>query len=243
MTTRGNVVPICSRGSRIEIPARHERNLFHVTYSGLDEDLPFIDNRDRTLVAKEACVASALRAATSGVVVRRTAVTAITLTESPTEVHRGNPLEVVEHIATSHSCPFERTCEDELVIVVRGKWCDYQVSFTWMHDMEALHLACAFELKAPERSNAEIGHLIPMINAQMWGGHFEFWPADRLVVFRHTLVLSGGAQASGRQCEVLLSAALDAGEQYYSAFQFVAWASAGAREALEAAMFETAGEA
>jgi len=56
-------------------------------------------------------------------------------------------------------------------------------------------------------------------------------------------VLSGGAQASGRQCEVLLSAALDAGEQYYSAFQFVAWASAGAREALEAAMFETAGEA
>jgi hypothetical protein len=112
-----------------------------------------------------------------------------------------------------------------------------------MHDMEALHLVCAFELKAPERSNAEIGHLIPMINAQMWVGHFEFWPADRLVVFRHTLVLSGGAQASGRQCEVLLSAALDAGEQYYSAFQFVAWASAGAREALEAAMFETAGEA
>ena len=147
-------------------------------------------------------------------------MTAITLTEILTEVHRGNPLEVVEHIATSHSCPFERTCEDELVIV-----------------------ACAFELKAPERSNAEIEHLIPMINAQMWVGHFEFWPTDRLVVFRHTLVLSGGAQASGRQCEVLLSAALDAGEQYYSAFQFVAWASAGAREALEAAMFETAGEA
>jgi hypothetical protein len=40
-----------------------------------------------------------------------------------------------------------------------------------------------------------------------------------------------------------LSAALDACERYYSAFQFVAWAGAGAREALEAAMFETAGEA
>ena len=149
----------------------------------------------------------------------------------------------VEHLAASHFWPFERACEDEIVIVVRGKWADYQVAFTWMHDMEALHLACAFELKAPERSNTEIEHLIPMINAQMWVGHFEFWPTDRLVVFRHTLVLSGGAQASGRQCEVLLSAALDAGEQYYSAFQFVAWAGAGAREALEAAMFETAGEA
>jgi hypothetical protein len=160
-----------------------------------------------------------------------------------TEVHRGNPLEVVEHIATHRSWSFERSCEDELVIVVRGKWSDYQVSFAWMHDTEALHLACAFELKSPERSNAEIEHLIPMINAQMWVGHFEFWPTDGLVVFRHTLVLSGGAQVSGRQCEVLLSAALDVCERYYSAFQFVAWAGAGAREALEAAMFETAGEA
>jgi hypothetical protein len=35
----------------------------------------------------------------------------------------------------------------------------------------------------------------------------------------------------------------DACERYYSAFQFVAWAGAGAHEALETAMFETAGEA
>ena len=170
---------------------------------------------------------------------RRIAVTAMPLTE----VHHGNPLEVVEHMATRHLWPFERACDDELVIVVQGKWADYQVSFTWLCDIEALHLACAFELKAPERSNAEIEHLIPMINAQMWVGHFEFWPTDGLVVFRHTLVLSGGVQASGRQCEGLLSAALDVCERYYSAFQFVAWAGAGAREALEAAMFETAGEA
>jgi hypothetical protein len=159
------------------------------------------------------------------------------------EVHRANPLEVVEHMATSHVWAFERANDDELHIVMRGKWANYQVSFTWMYDIEALHLACAFELKAPERSNAEIEHLIPMINSQMWVGHFEFWPTERLVRFRHTLVLSGGVHASRRQCEVLLSAALDVCERYYSAFQFVAWAGAGAREALEAAMFETAGEA
>ena len=159
------------------------------------------------------------------------------------KVQRGNPLEVVEHMATTHLWSFERACEDELTIVVQGKWADYQVLFTWMYDIEALHLACSFEFQGPERNNAEIEHLIPMINAQMWVGHFEFWPTQGLVVFRHTLMLSGGVQASGRQCEVHLSAALDACERYYSAFQFVAWAGAGAREALEAAMFETAGEA
>ena len=45
------------------------------------------------------------------------------------------------------------------------------------------------------------------------------------------------------QCEALLSAALDASERYYPAYQFVVWAGKTAREALEAAVFETAGEA
>jgi hypothetical protein len=159
------------------------------------------------------------------------------------KVQRGNPLEVVEHMATTHLWSFERACEDELTIVVQGKWADYQVLFTWMYDIEALHLACSFEFKGPERNNAEIEHLIPMINSQMWVGHFEFWSTERLVIFRHALVLSGGVHPSHRQCEVVLSAALDACERYHSAFQFVARNGAGAREALEAAMFETAGEA
>src|SRR5262249_16025967 len=159
------------------------------------------------------------------------------------EVHPGNPLEVVEHLVTSHLWAYERDNDDELNVVVQGKWADYQVLLTWMNDIEALHLACSFESKGPERSNAEIGHLIPMINSQMWIGHFEFWPTERLVVFRHTLGLAGGMHASHRQCEVLLSAALDACERHHSAFQSVARNGAGAREALEAAMFETAGEA
>jgi hypothetical protein len=159
------------------------------------------------------------------------------------KVHRGNPLEVVERMATTHLWSCERACEDEVTIVVQGKWGNYRVSFTWMHDMEALHLACSFELKVPERNKAEVQHLVPMINTQMWLGHFDLWPTDGLVMFRHTLVLSGRVEASDRQCEVLLWAALDACERYYSAFQLAAWAGVGAREALAAAMLDTVGEA
>jgi hypothetical protein len=139
---------------------------------------------------------------------------------TPSEIHRGNPLEVVEHMATSHVWEFERASDDELNVVVQGKWANYQGLFTWMNDIEALHLACTFEFKGPERGNAEIEHLIPMINSQLWVGHFEFWPAESIVIFRHALLLSGGMHASAQQCEVLLSAALDACERYYSAFQF-----------------------
>lgn len=157
--------------------------------------------------------------------------------------NRGNPLEVVERMAATNDWSFERAGEDEITILVRGKWSDYQVSFTWMDDIEALHLACAFELKAPERSRAEVQQLATLVNEQLWVGHFDFWIQDGLVMFRHALVLAGGIEASGRQCEALLALALDACERYYPAFQFVVWAGKSARDALDAAMFETAGQA
>ena len=156
---------------------------------------------------------------------------------------RVNPLDVVERMAATNDWSFERAGEDEITILVRGKWTDYQVSYTWMFDIEALHLACAFELKVPERCRAEVAQLISLINEQMWIGHFDLWMKDGIVMYRHALVLAGGMTASGPQCEALLSTALDACERYFPAYQFVVWAGKTAREALDGAVFETAGEA
>src|SRR5450432_3894142 len=94
---------------------------------------------------------------------------------------RVNPLEVVERVAASNDWSFERAGEDEITILVRGKWADYQVSFTWMFDIEALHLACAFELKVPERRRIEVIELASLINEQLWVGHFDFWINDSII--------------------------------------------------------------
>jgi hypothetical protein len=88
-----------------------------------------------------------------------------------------------------------------------------------------------------------VQQLVAMVNEQMWVGHFDFWAQDNLLMYRHALVLAGGMAASGRQCEVLLSTALESCERYFPAFQYVLWAGRSAREALDAAMFETAGRA
>jgi hypothetical protein len=156
---------------------------------------------------------------------------------------RTNPLDIVERMARVNSWPFERTNESEVTLIVRGRWADYQISFSWMTGLEALHIACAFDMKVPDHNQPEVQKLIALINAQLWVGHFDLWFDDGMVMHRHSLVLSGGMEASERQCEVLLSSALDACERYYPAFQFVVWAGEGAREAMEAAMFETAGRA
>jgi hypothetical protein len=62
-------------------------------------------------------------------------------------------------------------------------------------------------------------------------------------MFRQALLLNGGADANDRQLECLLASAVDSCERYFPAFQFVIWAGKDAREALDAAMFETHGSA
>jgi hypothetical protein len=157
--------------------------------------------------------------------------------------HRNNPLEVVEHMASGNNWPFERAGEDEIALIVAGRWTEYQISFTWMREIEALHLACAFDMKVPEPRLPEVQQLVALINEQLWIGHFDVWMQNGVVMFRHALVLAGGVAASGRQCEAVLGSALDASERYYPAFQFVVWAGKSAREAMDSAMFETSGEA
>ena len=152
---------------------------------------------------------------------------------------RNNPLDVVEHMAAGNNWPFERAGEDEIALVVTGRWTNYQVSFTWMSEIEALHLACAFDMKVPELRLAEVQQLVALINEQMWIGHFDVWMQNGVVMFRHALVLAGGVAASGRQCEAVLASALDSCERYFPAFQFVVWAGKSAREAMDSAMFET----
>jgi hypothetical protein len=156
---------------------------------------------------------------------------------------RNNPLAVVEDIAADNNWSFERSGEDEVTIVSKGDWTDYQLSFTWMTEIEALHLACAFDMKIPKARRAEVQRLIAAINEQLWIGHFDIWTHTGMIMYRQALVLPGGITASTAQCESMLVGAIHACERYYPAFQFVVWAGKSATEAMSAAMFDTEGEA
>jgi hypothetical protein len=153
-----------------------------------------------------------------------------------------NPIDLVEQVAHRHNWAIDRTADDEVTLIVAGSWTDYHVSLNWREDLEALHLACAFDFKVPETRLAEVYRLIAQINEQLWLGHFDLWTQEGLIMFRQGLMLNG-ALATPPQCEALLKAALEACERYYQAFQFVVWAGKESREALVSTMFHTEGQA
>ena len=154
-----------------------------------------------------------------------------------------HPLDVIEMVAHDNEWAFERSGDNEIAISVSGRWAQYVVSYSWMEDCEALHIACAFDMKVARNRHSEVQKLVGLINEQLLMGHFDFWQREHVIMYRQSLLLAGGLDPTERQIEALLAGAVDACESYYSAFQYVVWSAQSARSALEAALFETAGNA
>ena len=155
----------------------------------------------------------------------------------------GNPVDLIEQIAASHDWSFDRSGDDEITVSVAGSWCDYNISLSWMGELEALHLACAFDFKIGDRRKSEVMELLSLVNEQLWLGHFDLWRTEGVIMYRNALLLTDGAEVAAGQLEALLGAAVDSCERYYQAFQFVIWAGKAPDEALSAVLFETHGEA
>jgi hypothetical protein len=154
-----------------------------------------------------------------------------------------NPLDIIERIAAYNRWSFDRNEEDEISISVGGGWSEYNIAFAWLAEVEALHVACAFDLKVPPARLTELASLVSLINEQLWIGHFDIWPNDGVIMFRHAILLAGGTELNGHQCQTVLASAVRACERYYQAFQFVAWAGKNGPEAIGTVLLETQGRA
>jgi len=152
-------------------------------------------------------------------------------------------VDLVEQIAASRDWTFDRSGEDEITVSIAGSFCDYNISISWMGELEALHLAAAFDFRVTDRRKTEIMRLLALVNEQLWIGHFDLWQAEGVIMYRSALLLSEGAEVNTAQLEGMLGAAVEACERYYQAFQFVIWAGKSPEEALSQVLFETLGEA
>jgi len=154
-----------------------------------------------------------------------------------------NPLDVLERMVEDNGWPFERSGRDELSLSVAGRWADHHFSFTWRDDLQSLHLSSALDMRVSDSvKRSAIAELLMYVNARLWIGHFDLWAEDGTVVYRHAMIFPD-AHASGTQCEALLNLALEACEHYYPAFQFVLWGGKSAKDAIDAAILECAGQA
>jgi hypothetical protein len=161
--------------------------------------------------------------------------------DTPAVVH--NPLDIVEEIVTANEWPFERSNDDELVVEIGGRWCDYRLYFVWQPDVGAMQFSCQFDMKVPGARRSAVNDLLAEVNTRLWLGHFDICSEENTPMFRQTMLLRGSRGATVEQLEDLVEIALSECERFYPAFQFVIWGGKPAHEAVTAAILDTLGEA
>ncbi|MBB94636.1 MAG: diacylglyceryl transferase [Rhodobacteraceae bacterium] len=156
------------------------------------------------------------------------------------EIH---PIDIVENLAEHHEWDFDRIGDDQIAMAVEGQWRTYSITLAWSPYDETLRMVCTFEMEPPEERHGDLYELLNAINDQCWTGAFTFWAAQKLMVYRYGLVLSGGQIASADQIDTMITAAVLNAERFYPAMQLLVWGDRTPHEALQIAIAEAYGRA
>lgn len=167
----------------------------------------------------------------------------MTALSTETRAASANPIDLVEEIVQANEWPHERSADEEMVVEIAGRWCDYRLLFVWQREMSALHYSCGFEMKVPRHRRGAIYELLAAVNERLWLGHFDLADGDDSPSFRQGVLLRGVFGASVEQIEDLVDISISECERFFPAFQLVIWAGKSAKEAIAAAMIDPVGEA
>ncbi|WP_199857350.1 YbjN domain-containing protein [Sphingomonas sp. EC-HK361] len=154
------------------------------------------------------------------------------------------PIDMLETYYAAHGWTHERH-DDEIVATVKGSWTEYELRALWREDDSVLQFLAFPDVKVTEERRPAMYEAIGLVNEQLWVGHFELWSSSGILLYRHAALVDGEEQGtmSLAAAELLVESAIDECERFYPVFQFVLWGGKTPREALDAAMVETQGEA
>lgn len=157
--------------------------------------------------------------------------------------HLLDPIDLVEALAEDRAWNFDRIGADRIAIEAEGRWQVYSLSVIISGHDAVLRLAASFSLEVREDRRPVLFDVVNRVNDGLWLGAFAWWEEEGLMLYRAGLPLDGGALPAEGQIERMLSAAVDACEAFYPAFQVAAWGNGGREEALALAVPDAVGHA
>ena len=153
------------------------------------------------------------------------------------------PVDMLVSLFEARGWPHELIGEDEVSSEVQGAWAKYQVRAIWRREDNVLQLLCLPDVRVGDEKRAAMFELLSLVNEQLWLGHFDLWSNGAVLLYRHGLMLADDGLLSLSQAQTAVEAAVEECDRFYPAFQFVMWGGRDARDALDSALVDAAGEA
>lgn len=164
-------------------------------------------------------------------------------TALPKLVLDSNPVDAVEQVAFAREWAYDRACEHEIVAEMHCQWTDLRLWASWRPEVNALLISCNYGVKVPAALRERTYSLLAMVNERLWLGHFDLVHDEGFISYRYSLLIDSTADHFYTVVEGIIDNAQRECERFFPALQSVLWGNKTALEALELAMFETAGEA
>lgn len=155
-----------------------------------------------------------------------------------------NPLDNVEEVMTMNNWSYSRMSDDELMVQVTGKHCDYRLFFIWQEDLNAMQFCCQYDMSVKAANMHNAGKVLMHVNENLWMGHFDIPSETKTPSFRHTSLMRGvNSNDQTSQIEDLLEISFAQCERFYSMFHFLCHSEIANDQMISLALMETSGEA
>lgn len=134
-----------------------------------------------------------------------------------------NPLDHVEEVLTNNNWVFSRMNEDELMVHVSGKACNYNLFFIWHEDMSAMQFCCQYDFSINAVNTTAAARVLLSVNQNLWLGHFDLPGNTNKPSFRHTLLFRGADsyENAADQIADLVDICMNECEHYYGLFNML----------------------
>ena len=152
-----------------------------------------------------------------------------------------NPLDNIEDILNTNDWAFDRMGDNELLVTLTGRYCDYTLIFLWQADMRALQLSVQYDFSIAPTNMAQGANVLMTINERTWMGHFEIAADNRVPGYRYTCIFHGNQKSAYDDLENIVDVALAQCETNYVAFSLLTGEEAANDETLPLALMQTQG--
>lgn len=152
-----------------------------------------------------------------------------------------NPLDNIEGILDANDWSFNRMNDNELTVILAGKYCDYRLVFLWQPDMNGIQINVLYSLSINPYNIEKASKVLMTINERTWMGHFEIDSDTNIPSYRYTTLIDAKNKYSYQQLENIIDIALAQCETNYAAFSLLTDKNAANDETLPLALMETKG--
>ena len=152
-----------------------------------------------------------------------------------------NPLDKIEDILGANEWEFHRMGDNELLVTLTGRYCDYRLAFIWQADMKGLQVSVQYDFNINPINMHKAGKVLMTINEQAWMGHFEIDANNCAPSYRYTCIFHSNHKSAYEDLENIVDIALAQCETNYAAFNILTGENAANDETLPLALMQTQG--